>query len=66
MYLDGDIGADPGIGVALIRKAAANKNIKAQFQLASMYREGEFMEQDLAQAFRWIRKAAQQGDKNAQ
>jgi TPR repeat protein len=40
--------------------------IKAQYNLAITYRQGEGVQQDLKQAVAWYRKAAEQGDAEAQ
>lgn len=47
------------------RKAADQGNADAQFNLGAMYARGEGVTQDLAEARKWILKAAGQGNQNA-
>ncbi len=49
-----------------VRVLAGLGNPQAQGQLASMYANGEGVEQDSAKAFQWFRKAAEQGVPEAQ
>ena len=48
------------------RPLAEQGDVDAQFNLAVMYRKGEGVPQDNAQALRWYRMAANQGDAQAQ
>lgn len=47
-------------------KAAAAGMVRAQIQLAMLYRDGDGGPQDKTEAARWFRKAAEQGDAAAQ
>jgi len=50
----------------LYRKAAENGNIKAQFNLATLYENGEGTEKNLEKAFYWYQKASENGNEAAQ
>lgn len=52
--------------VALWRCAAARGDARAQFLVASLYREGDVLPKEETQAARWYRKAAEQGLAEAQ
>jgi len=47
-------------------KLAEKGDALAQFNLGSMYDNGEGVEQDFKEAVKWYRKAAEQGHANAQ
>jgi TPR repeat protein len=49
-----------------LQTAAQAGNVRAQFFLASRYKYGQGVQQDLTQAFNWYLKAAQQGAAPAQ
>ena len=49
-----------------IRKAAEQGDAVAQSLLGLMYRDGEGVTRDLAEAAQWFRKAAEQGNSGAQ
>jgi len=49
----------------LCQNAAENGNIKAQFNLALLYENGEGIEQNLEKALYWYQKAAENGDAKA-
>ena len=51
---------------SLVRARAEKGDVKAQFDLASMYYYGKGMPQNYAEALRWSRKAADQGHAQAQ
>ena len=61
-YQRGDFGA----AVTLIRHLADQGDARAQFDLATMYYDGQGMRQDREQAAKWFRKSAEQGDAQAQ
>jgi hypothetical protein len=46
--------------------AAAQGYAEAQYNMGVMYRDGEGVSQDYAEAAKWFRKAAEQGDANAE
>ena len=48
------------------REAAEAGDPDAELRLASMYYRGEGMEQDYREAAKWYRKAAEQGNAEAQ
>jgi len=48
------------------RAAAERGDAEAQFNLGVCYKNGWGVTKDLAEAVRWFRKAARQGDQNAQ
>ena len=50
----------------LFRTLADQGNASAQYDLGSMYENGEGVEQDYAEAAKWYRRAAKQGHKLAQ
>jgi TPR repeat protein len=52
--------------VELIRPLAERGDIRAQFNLATVYYNGQAGRQDLAEAAKWFRMAAEHGDKEAQ
>ena len=49
-----------------VAKAANRGDSIAQYNLAYMYENGEGIEKDIDQAIYWYKKAAEQGDKEAQ
>jgi uncharacterized protein len=53
-------------GCSLVPQSIRPGFAKAQFALASMYYDGKGVPQDYAEAARWYRKAAEQGDALAQ
>jgi uncharacterized protein len=53
-------------GVKMDRKAAEQGWARAQFNLGSMYENGQGLTQDHTQAVKWYCKAAEQGDVHAQ
>jgi TPR repeat protein len=50
----------------LIRPLAEQGDVRAQFNLATMYNAGRGIRQDQAEAAKWFRRAAEQGDMQAQ
>ena len=48
------------------REAADRGDVRAQYDLGRMYKDGRGVPQDPAEAMKWFRKAAQQGDAQAQ
>src|ERR1035437_10493494 len=52
--------------VATLIKQAESGDAKAQFELGVMYRFGQSVSKDEAEAARWFRKAAEQGKLDAQ
>ena len=52
--------------VSWYRKAADQGDADAQYNLGSVYRDGEGVPRDYAEALKWFRKAAVQGDARAQ
>ena len=48
------------------RLAAEQGNVDAQYNLGTMYSNGQGVPQDYAQAVKWLRLAAEQGDASAQ
>jgi len=52
--------------VELIRSLAEHGNVRAQFNLATIYYNGQGARQDLPEAAKWFRMAAEQGDADAQ
>lgn len=57
---------DYAAALQLLRPLAEQGDVRAQFNLAVMYAEGEGVPRDYKQAAMWYRKAAEQGDANAQ
>jgi TPR repeat protein len=57
------IGAQ--LALQTIRDAAEQGNAKGQYYLGVMYRDGEGVPQDKAEAMKWFRKAAEQGNSDA-
>ncbi|MFZ2168120.1 MAG: tetratricopeptide repeat protein, partial [Methylococcaceae bacterium] len=51
--------------VAWYRKAAEQGHAKAQFNLGVMYKKGQGVPQDYAQAYMWLNLAAAKGLENA-
>lgn len=47
-------------------RAASHGHVRAQFSLGSFYHHGDFVSVDRDQAFVWYRRAAEQGDRNAE
>ena len=56
----------PSEEIAELRVEAEQGNAFAQFILGNAYDKGEGVAQDRREAVRWFRKAAEQGDANAQ
>jgi hypothetical protein len=52
--------------VTWYRRAADQGNVLAQFNLGTMYHQGQGVPQDYAQALTWYRRAAAQGEAVAQ
>jgi TPR repeat protein len=52
--------------LAQLRAAAQSGDANAQYWLGVMYHNGQGVPQDYAQAISWFRKAAAQGDADAQ
>ena len=52
--------------VSWYRIAADQGDADAQYNLGTMYRDGEGVPRDYAEALKWFRKAAVQGDARAQ
>lgn len=52
--------------VDLIRPLAEKGDVRAQFNLATIYYNGQAGREDLPEAAKWFRMAADQGDKEAQ
>ena len=52
--------------IALIKEAASKGGIKAQALLGTLYYRGNGVEMDDAQAVKWWRKSAEQGNPHAQ
>ena len=50
----------------ILKSAAEEGNVEAQFKLGRCYYYGEGVEQDKAEAVKWYRKAAEQGNADAQ
>jgi hypothetical protein len=61
-YQRGDFGA----AVTMIRPLAEQGDVRAQFNLATMYYNGQGVRQDREQAAKWFRMAAEQGDMEGQ
>ena len=57
---------DYGKTLLLLRPLAEQDNAIAQYNLGQMYREGQGVPQDSAEAAKWYRKAADQGHAGAQ
>ena len=57
---------DADVGPLALRKAAADGNIFAQFEIASRYMEGRSVSQNLPKAVEWYSKAAGKGFAQAQ
>ena len=55
-----------GIAVESYRKAAEQGEATAQYELGFAYFNGEGVEQDRQEGFKWLRMAAEQGLANAQ
>jgi localization factor PodJL len=55
-----------GLGPEDLRKAAADGDARAQFEIAAIYTEGRAVTEDLAQAAVWYERAAAQGFAPAQ
>ena len=52
--------------LAQIRQAAEQGDVEAQVKLGAAYHNGEGVEQDFAEAVKWFRLAAAQGNAQAQ
>ena len=63
-YLDGT--KDPQKAVGHYLYYAVHGDVSAQYKLALCYEKGEGIEHDCSQAFRWLQKAAKQGNIPAQ
>jgi TPR repeat protein len=57
---------DYATAVELIRPLAQQGDVRAQFNLATIYYNGRGVRQDHAEAAKWFREAADQGDMQAQ
>ncbi len=53
---------DYATAIRKFRPLAEQGNAEAQFNLGGMYRQGRGVPQDDAEAMKWYRKAAEQGD----
>ena len=49
-----------------VKLVAADGDADSQFELAGLYTEGEGGKKDMAEAFKWYHKAAEQGHDSAQ
>ena len=49
-----------------VKLTAIDGDADAQFELAGLYARGDVVEQNLAEAVKWYRKAAEQGHDSAQ
>ena len=63
MYQDDTLRAHPEAIEQLIKKAQSNSD--AAYLLATFYLEGSLGDKDLAQAYKWYLKAANEGDGDA-
>ena len=54
------------VALKIFTELAEQGDADAQFNLGGMYRRGEGVSKDMAQAAAWYRKAAEQGDAKAQ
>ena len=61
----GGVAQDYAEAVRLYSFAAAQGHAGAQFNLGSMFQDGEGVAEDRAEAIRWYRLAAAQGEANA-
>ena len=52
--------------IPLYRKAADNSHVRAQLELGNIYREGQIVQKNAAEAIKWYRLAAEQGYDKAQ
>jgi TPR repeat protein len=59
------VATNPDRGLALLREAAAGGSTTAEWKLATLFSEGEFVAQNLGEAARWYRKLADRGDESA-
>lgn len=57
---------DKSINSDEIKKAAEQGDVNAQYNLGTMYDEGNGVKKDPSEAFKWYKKAAEQGDVDAQ
>jgi localization factor PodJL len=57
----GPDGLPPSIGSQALRRAAADGDAAAQFEIGARYGEGRGVPQNLAEAARWFERAATQG-----
>ncbi|WP_417310733.1 peptidoglycan-binding protein [Devosia sp.] len=55
-----------GVGPLALREAAANGDVRAQFEVGAIYTEGRAIPEDLETAFKWYERAASQGFAPAQ
>lgn len=63
---DGDANRISEQELSLLRRAAENGHVEAQWQLGLMYADGDAVKLDYVQAAAWIRRAAEQGFVRAQ
>ena len=67
MYAVGrGVERDFGESVRWYRKAAAQGNVKSQYNLGYSYEHGEGVPRDLGLAVKWYRKAAAEGHEKSQ
>ena len=67
MYLLGEgVDKNQQLGIKLVKEAAAEGDVPAEYSLGLIYRDGEGVEQDFIEARRWMTKAALQDDVLAQ
>src|SRR5581483_8392387 len=57
---------EPDTDLVLVQHQAAKGDMDAQYVLGLLYLDGDGVEQSTEEALRWLRKAAKQGDVNAQ
>jgi hypothetical protein len=58
--------SSPSADMKTLRKQAEAGDVKAQFNIGSIYENGSGVRQDYAEAAKWYRKAAERGDARAQ
>lgn len=61
-----EVARDDALAVSMLRKAAVQGHIRAEFLLAQRYEFGYSVPQDLTQAIFWCQKAAADADPDAQ
>lgn len=59
-------GVDPAVMIQTLRSRAEHGDIGAQAQIGRIYESGQGVRQDLVEAARWYRLAAEQGNAAAQ